>query len=753
MEQSQASDEIRNRVERLRSEIAFHNHRYYVLDDPVVSDEEYDRLFRELQALEREHPDLWDPNSPTQRVGAQPSERFEQYRHVLPMYSLDNGMTLEDWREFVARIERHFEESLKAALSEALGTGSDQRREDELRRSVRAAVRQAVADGDGTALRGRLLALAESAGRRVASEEALSVVDEAWPRLPLALRQFWIDPKLDGLAVELIYERGVLVRAATRGDGEVGEDVTRNMRTVKNLPLVLAPPRLGVPELLEVRGEVVMRTREFLQLNERQAQRGEKVFANPRNAAAGSVRQLDPRVTDQRPLRFFAYGIGRVELPAGQSWRTQEEIVHGLGELGFAIPPQATRCDRPEEVESAFLAFLENRAGMPFEIDGLVAKLNRVDLQRFLGFTARAPRWALALKFPAHQAETVLRDIQIQVGRTGVLTPTAVLEPVTVGGVTVTSATLHNESHIREKGLRIGDRVIVQRAGDVIPEIVRPLLERRDGSERDYVFPTQCPVCSTEVVLASESKRIWRCLNISCPAVLRQSIIHFVSKAGLDIEGVGRKWIEILIDRGMVRSPADLFELTKEDLLNLPRMGDRLASNFVDSIANARVGATLPRLLSALGIPHVGEETAKLLSDSFGSLDELAAASRERLEGLPGISSKISEGIREFFDNPSNLELLERFRSLGLWPVALHLRESAAGPLSGKKVIFTGRLSMPRSAAEAMAKSAGAEIASSISRKVDYLVAGEEAGNKLEKARTLGVPVIGEQEFFELIGN
>jgi DNA ligase (NAD+) len=753
MEQSQASEEIRNRVERLRAEIAFHNHRYYVLDDPVVSDEEYDRLFRELQALEREHPDLWDQNSPTQRVGAQPSERFEQYRHALPMYSLDNGMTLQDWREFVARIERHFEESLKAALSVALGTGPDQRREDELRRSVRAAVRDAFAGGDGIALRTRLLTFADSAGRKGDAEEALSALDEAWPRLPHALRQFWIDPKLDGLAVELIYEGGMLIRAATRGDGEVGEDVTRNMRTVKNLPLVLGRPGREVPELLEVRGEVVMRTREFLQLNLRQAERGEKVFANPRNAAAGSVRQLDPRITDQRPLRFFAYGIGRVELPGGQAWRTQEEIVHGLAGLGFAIPPQATRCDRPEEVEAAFLSFLENRSGMPFEIDGLVAKLNRVDLQRFLGFTARAPRWALALKFPAHQAETVLRDIQIQVGRTGVLTPTAVLEPVTVGGVTVTSATLHNESHIREKGLKIGDRVVVQRAGDVIPEIVRPLVEKRDGSERDYLFPTQCPVCSTEVVLASESKRIWRCVNISCPAVLRQSIIHFVSKGGLDIEGVGRKWIEILIDRGMVRSPADLFELTKEDLLSLPRMGDKLASNFVDSIENARRQASLPRLLSALGIPNVGEETAKLLAESFGSLDELASASRERLETLPGISSKISEQIREFFDNPSNLELLERFRGIGLWPASQRRRESATGPLAGKKVIFTGRLSMPRSTAESLAKGAGAEIASSISRKVDYLVAGEEAGSKLVKASTLGVPVIGEQEFFELIRN
>jgi DNA ligase (NAD+) len=755
MNRTEASDEVRRRVERLRTDIAFHNHRYYVLDDPVVTDVEYDRLFRELQTLEQQYPELVDQNSPTQRVGAEPSDRFQQYRHVLPMYSLDNGMSLNDWRLFVDRLERHFEDALKNGLSDAFraaGMVLDPRREDELRRVVKEAVKSSFASGNGKELRSRLqdIALAAGGGEQV-QEVLVKLSDETWLRLPGSLKEFWIDPKLDGLAVEVIYEHGRLVRAATRGDGEVGEDVTRNMRTVKNLPLVLRHAA-GVPPLLEVRGEVVMRTHDFLELNRRQAERGEKVFANPRNGSAGSVRQLDPKITAQRPLRFFAYGVGRVELEQGRVWSTQEEIMRGLSGFGFSIPPQARCCALPDEVENAFLALQAQRAEMPFEIDGLVAKLNRLDLQRFLGFTARAPRWALALKFPAHQAETVLRDIQVQVGRTGVLTPTAVLEPVTVGGVTVTSASLHNESYIREKGLRIGDKVLIQRAGDVIPEVVRPLVERRDGNELEFQFPTRCPVCRTEVVLASETKHIWRCINISCPAVLTQSIIHFVSRSGLDIEGVGRKWIEILVERGIVRTPSDLFELTEEELLRLPRMGAKLAENFVTSIAQAREKATLSQLLSALGIPHVGQETAKLLAVSFGSLDEIIAADRVQLEALPGISSKISEEIRKFFDNHSNRELLERFRRLGFWPVAGERKQSSGGVLDGKRFLFTGRLTVPRSTAEDMVRNAGGEIAGSISRRVDYVVAGEEAGSKLDKARELGVPVIYEQEFFDLIG-
>ncbi len=788
-------EDIRQRVERLRKELHYHNYRYYVLDAPVISDAEYDRMLRELTELENAHPDLFDPSSPTQRVGAAPAEGFAQYRHGLRMYSLDNAMDLEGWREFVVRVGSHFEDQLLARLeaeSQARADGRlDSRGRDALRRTVKEGLRgllkvSAVDLRDGAALpqtlTGQETALpdspslgngnfgafrvlvekavanaAESAGalRLLAPVRALSELSSStWENLATLLGAFWIDPKLDGLAVEVIYEHGRLVRAATRGDGETGEDVTRNMRTVRNLPLVLHDGG-DVPRYLEARGEVVMRKADFHALNERQAERGEKVFANPRNAAAGSVRQLDPGITAARPLRFFAYGIGLVDWNGAPGWQGQDEIIAGLARLGFSIPPEARLCGHPDEVAASFERLQAGREALPFEIDGLVAKLNSLELQRFLGFTAKAPRWALALKFPAFQAETLLRDIRIQVGRTGVLTPVADLEPVSVGGVTVSSASLHNESYIREKGLLLGDRVLIQRAGDVIPEVVRPLTEKRTGGEREFIFPSICPVCRTEVVPASEERRIWKCVNITCPAVVRQSIIHFVSKAGLDIEGLGRKWVEILIDKGMIKSPADLFTLRKTDLLTLERMGDKSASNVVESVRRARENATLPRLIAALGIPHVGEETSRLLASRFGDLDALATATAAELDALPGISDAIAGAIVEFFENEANRRLLARFKEIGLWPVAASgTQEPTAGlPLSGKRVLFTGGLpGMSRSEAEALVAKAGGVAAKSVSKNVDYVVAGESPGSKLDKAYALGLTVIGFEEFTRLVG-
>ncbi|MFW6323583.1 MAG: NAD-dependent DNA ligase LigA, partial [Desulfovibrionales bacterium] len=623
--------------------------------------------------------------------------------------------------------------------------------EETIRRSVRRVVQGELTGESNRLLKDRLNR--EIRPLTGLSEESFNAVlkelgDETWNRLPVLLKEFWIDPKLDGLAVEVIYENGRLITAATRGDGIIGEDVTVNMRTVRNLPLILSHP--DRPELLEVRGEVIIRMEDFIRLNESQAAQGEKVFANPRNAAAGSIRQLDPKITARRPLRFYAYGVGRV-VRQGEPWKSQDAIMAGLAKLGFAVPPGTRLCSSPEHVAESFKELEQKRKEFPFEIDGLVAKLNQGDLQRFIGFTARAPRWALALKFPAHQAETVLRNIEIQVGRTGVLTPKAVLEPVNVGGVTVSNATLHNESFIRKRDLKVGDRVLVQRAGDVIPEVVRPLVEKRTGAEREYKFPRNCPVCGTEVVLASETKRIWKCVNISCPAVLTQSIIHFVSKAGLDIEGVGRKWIEILVAKGLVKSPADLFELTREDLLSLERMGPKLAENFLSSIDHARRNASLPRLLSALGIPHVGEETARVLSARFHNMDKLARAGRKELESITGISSRISEGILEFFENPENRRLLARLKEIGLWPkYESEDTASATGAFAGKIIVFTGKLSIPRSKAEQMIKDAGGQTAGSVSGKIDYLVAGEDAGSKLDKARRLGLNILNEAEFLAM---
>ncbi len=760
------TEDIRQHVERLRKELHLHNYRYYVLDTPIISDAEYDRLMRELMELESVHPDLYDPTSPTQRVGAAPAEEFVQYKHRLRMYSLDNAMDLDGWREFAARVGRHFEDVLLVRLEAESETRAGRRLEDRardaLRRQIKEALRGLLGGGAVEAFRGfvekSVTVAVESSGgsfrlQPVAMLDELST--ETWKNLASLLGIFWIDPKLDGLALEAIYENGQLVRAATRGDGETGEDVTQNVRTVKNLPLVLHDGG-ALPRLLEVRGEVVIRKVDFHALNERQAERGEKVFANPRNAAAGSVRQLDPRITAARPLRFFAYGVGQVDWNGAPGWQGQDEIIAGLAKLGLPIPPEAKLCRQPEEVAASFEKLQAGREALPFEIDGLVAKLNCLELQRFLGFTAKAPRWALALKFPAYQAETLLRAIRIQVGRTGMLTPVAELDPVSVGGVTVSSASLHNESYIREKDLRLGDRVLIQRAGDVIPEVVRPLAEKRTGEEQEFTFPAECPVCHTEVVLASEERRIWKCVNITCPAVVRQSIIHFVSKAGLDIEGLGRKWVEILIGKGMIRSPVDLFTMKKTDLLTLERMGDKSASNFIESIRKAKEEATLPRLMAALGIPHVGEETARLLASRFRDLDALGSAMRQELEELPGISDKISESISEFFQNEANRNLLARFKEIGLWPSsasAVAPEARAHLPLADKRVLFTGGLpGMGRSEAEALVEQAGGIPAKSISNNVDYVVVGENPGSKLDKANKLGLAVIGFEEFLRLVG-
>ncbi len=668
-----APDQAAARVVELRRQLEHHNRRYYELDAPEITDAEYDALFRELQALEAAHPELDDPNSPTRRVGGAPAEGFAAYRHRLPLLSLDNAMSLEEWREFAARTAR----TLGAA--------------------------------------------------------------PAW----------WADPKMDGLAVEAVYENGSLVMAATRGDGETGEDVTRNLRTVKNLPLTL---RTGgpAPRLLEVRGEVVMTKAAFEALNERQAAAGGKIFANPRNAAAGSVRQLDPKVAAARPLRFLAYGVGLVEWEAPLfAWRSQGEIMAGLAALGFSVPPEDRVCADAAGVEALFLKLQDERDALPFEIDGLVAKVDSLDLQRELGQTARAPRWALALKFPPRQAETRLLHIKVQVGRTGVLTPVAELEPVRLAGVEVSSATLHNQDQINALRLQPGDRVLIQRAGDVIPQVVRNLEERGEDAAA-WRIPEQCPVCGSRTVRLPGEAAV-RCPNLSCPARLAQGLVHFVSKAGLDMQGVGGSWIEKLAQDGHLRSPADLFALNKKVLLGYKGMGSRSADNFLAAVEEAKQ-APLHRFLSALGIEQVGEQTARTLAQAYADLDALAQASDEELQKLPDIGPKVAASIRAFFDNPANRNLLQRFRELGLWPRGERSEAAADLPLVGKTFIFTGGLpGMSRSEAEALVARLGGQAVPSISRKVDIVVAGEKAGGKLEKARALNLKVISPEAFADLI--
>ncbi|KAB1441201.1 NAD-dependent DNA ligase LigA [Pseudodesulfovibrio senegalensis] len=666
---------IRERVLELRARLEHHNYQYYVLDKPEITDAEYDELFRELQALEADNPELDDPNSPTRRVGGEPAAGFEQYEHALPMYSLDNAMNLDGWDAFSRRVHK--------------GVG----REDV---------------------------------------------------------EYWVDPKMDGLAAEVVYEQGRFVLAATRGDGSVGELVTHNMRTVMNLPMQLRGS--DVPRLLEVRGEVVMATRDFERLNRQQAEKGDKIFANPRNAAAGSIRQLDPAVAAARPLRFMAYGLGRVEWDMPLSaWTTQQEAMSGLNRLGFATPPEARLCTGAEDVAAYFRDLQKKRDDLPVEIDGVVAKVNRFDMQRALGFTARAPRWALALKFPAQQATTRINAIRIQVGRTGVLTPVAELEPVRVGGVEVSRATLHNRAYIAERDFREGDTVLIQRAGDVIPQVLSVV----DGEHRTgavpFVFPENCPVCGSTVVQDGEAVR---CSNPTCPAKVSQWLIHFASKAGLDMEGVGKRWIERLAHDGVISSPADIFELGKADLLKYGGMGDVSAAKFVAAIEKARLNAPMWRLIAGLGIRHVGEQTARNLAEAYRDLDALAAASREELQEIEDVGEKVADSVRTFMHSETARQLLERFRKIGFWPTAGQsgAKDAKDLPLADKVFIFTGSLgTLSRSRAHALVEERGGKAVKSISSKVDYVVAGEKAGSKLGKAEKLGLEIIDLPTFMNMI--
>ena len=581
-------------------------------------------------------------------------------------------------------------------------------------------------------------------------QEFVARMQRALPEVPLA---FWCDPKLDGLALEIIYENGILQQALTRGDGEEGEVVTEAVRTIRTVPLRLrgAGP---FPERLEVRGEGVIYKKDFAAINEHRESLGQKLLANPRNAAAGALRQLDVANTQQMPLRFLAYSLGEARWGRALPCHFQHELATRLRDYGFLTPPDGRLCADPAAVEAYVESVRQGRADFPMEIDGAVAKQDDLEAQEALGFTARAPRFAIAFKFPAMQVHTRLTGIEIQVGRTGVLTPVAQLEPVAVGGVMVTRATLHNEDEILAKDVRVGDTVIVQRAGDVIPEVVGPVLEERPSGARPFEFPHICPVCG-EPAHREPGEAAWRCGNISCPAVRLRSICHFVSKAGLDVQGVGQKWMEQLVSSGHVTSPEQLFRLTVQDLLPFDRMGDVLAQKIVDAFDDARHNATLARLISALGIRHVGEQTARMLAAHFHDMDALAAADTPRLLELPDVGPEVASSIRSFFESPANQHMLAGLREAGLWPVAAPEPAAAGGegPLQGKKILFTGTLSMPRGKAKQLAEAAGAVVLGSVSKKLDILVVGEDPGSKLEKAQSLGIAVLDEAAFLGLLAD
>ncbi|RZT41992.1 NAD-dependent DNA ligase LigA [Cupriavidus agavae] len=680
------------RVLWLRDELDRHSYQYYVLDAPTIPDADYDALFSELQALETEHPDLLTDDSPTQRVGGAPLAAFDSVRHRVPMLSLNNGFEDDDVVSFDRRCAQGLGKTAVAAPADDLFGAAD------------------------------------------AADNAV---------------EYSCELKFDGLAMSLRYEDGKLVQAATRGDGETGEDVTANVRTIKAIPLKL---RGQAPAVLEVRGEVFMYRADFDKLNARQAEAGEKTFVNPRNAAAGSLRQLDPRITAKRPLSFFAYGLG--ELQGADRPPTHGVMLDGFAALGLPVCEERRVVKGAEGLLSFHRDIGARRDQLPYDIDGVVYKVNAIPEQEQLGFVSRAPRFALAHKFPAQEMTTTVEDIEVQVGRTGAITPVARLAPVFVGGVTVTNATLHNEDEIRRKDVHIGDTVIVRRAGDVIPEVVAVVLERRPADARAFVMPTACPVCGSHVEKL-EGEVIARCTGgLICAAQRKQALLHFAQRRAMDIEGLGDKVVEQLVDQGIVRTPADLYKLGVAKLAALDRMADKSASNIVAAIDKSRE-TTLNRFIFALGIRHVGEATAKDLAKHFGKLDNLLAADEAALLEVNDVGPVVAQSIANFLAEAHNVEVIEQLRAAGVhWPESEPAARAAPLPLSGKTIVLTGTLpTLSREEAKEKLEAAGAKVAGSVSKKTDYVVAGAEAGSKLEKALALDVPVLDEDGMLKLLAD
>ncbi len=661
-----SAEEAAERAAQLREEIDRHNYLYYIQDSPEISDAEFDALMRELQELEEEFPELATPDSPTQRVGAPPSEAFAPVRHRSPMLSLDNVFGEEELQAFIKRVERQVGET-----------------------------------------------------------------------------DYVVELKIDGAGIALTYENGSFAYGATRGDGVTGEDVTSNLRTIRTLPLRLRTQ--GAPAVLEVRGEVFMPKRSFLELNRRREEEGKPLFANPRNAAAGSLRQLDPAVTAQRNLDILLYELGYLE---GERPATHEEFLRRMEEWGLHVNEKRIVTARVDEITEFCRGWIERREELPYEVDGAVVKVNDLALRERLGSTSKAPRWAVAYKFPAEEKTTLLKDITVNVGRTGALTPTALLEPVFVGGSTVQRATLHNADEVKRKGLLIGDTVLVHKAGDVIPEIIKPIREKRTGKEREWHMPDHCPICGSSV-FRPEGEAVTRCVNIDCPARLFESILHFASRGAMDIDGLGPAITSEMMRKGYVRTVADIYAVTDEQLYNLANFKDKSVANMRRSI-EASKQRPLSRLLFALGIRHVGSHVADVLARRFGTMDALAAASMEELRDTEEIGPILAESIYAFFHEPRNLELIEELRKAG---VNMSEGRREGGPLEGMSIVVTGRLEgFSREQAERAIEERGGRAASSVSGKTDYVVVGEGPGSKYDRARELGVKTINEMEFRALLG-
>ena len=672
--------ETATRAQALREQLAHHNHRYYVLDAPEVPDAEYDRLFRELQALEAQHPELLTADSPTQRVGGQVLEALTSVRHRVPMLSIQTETDIED-------------------------TG------------------------------------AMNFDTRVRKE--LGLAEDAPPV------EYTAELKFDGLAINLRYERGVLVQAATRGDGETGEDVTANVRTIRGIPLRLRSDARPTPEVLEVRGEIYINRSDFEALNEAQTAADEKQFVNPRNAAAGCIRQLDSKIVAKRPLSFFAYGTGELAdwaMPARHS-----EVLDAFAAWGFPVNTDRAVVLGADGLIAFHRRIGEARNSLPFDIDGVVYKVNSLALQRQLGFRSREPRWAVAHKYPAQEELTEVIDIEVQVGRTGAITPVARLKPVFVGGVTVTNATLHNEDEVRRKDIHIGDTVVVRRAGDVIPEVVRALAERRPADARPFVMPLTCPSCGS-AVRRLEDEAATRCTaGLYCPAQRKQALLHFASRRAMDIDGLGEKIVDQLVDNGMVHTPADLFALEVPRLAALERMGDKAAANLVDAIEHCKK-TTLQRFIYALGIRNVGESTARDLATHFRDLDALMAADEQKLQQVSDVGPVVAQSVAAFFAEQHNRDVMGDLLKAGITFAPMAEAEKPAPGVAGKTFVLTGTLpTLSRDEAKARIEAKGGKVSGSVSKKTHYVVAGEEAGSKLEKAQALGVAVLDEQGLLNLL--
>jgi DNA ligase (NAD+) len=661
---------VAEKITKLRCELEEHNRRYYLLDDPTISDAEYDRMLRELEKLEHAHPEYATADSPTQRPGTPPLESFAPAKHLQPMLSLANVFDADELAEFVARVHK----GLKA--------------ED-----VR----------------------------------------------------FICEPKLDGVAVSLLYEGGKLVRGATRGDGETGEDVTANIRTLPSIPLELTRAHHRPPKRIEIRGEVVIAIDEFVRLNTEREEEGEPVFANPRNAAAGSLRQLDSSITASRPLKFYAHSHGAVE---PQTFEHHAEFLAAAASWGFRIHPHIRRAKNLLEIVAYYEKLSEGRDRLGVDVDGIVVKVDSLEEQDRLGQVSRSPRWAAAFKFKARQAVTKIRDIVASVGRLGTVTPVAELEPVALAGVTISNASLHNMDEIERKDIRIGDWVTIERAGDVIPYVVGPVKEKRTGHEKHFKMVTRCPACDANV-LRIEGEVAYRCTGSACPARLRETLKHFAGKNAMDIDGLGEKLVAQLVEKRIVRSFADLYRLDVDALADLERMGPKSAANLVEAIDTSRK-RPLNRLIFALGIRHVGESAARTLARAFGSLDRLADASEEDLDALDGIGPEMAASIRAYFEEKTTQDLLRELAEVGVKPAPI--ASAAGGKLAGKTFVLTGALSLPRNRVKDMIQAAGGTVGSSVSKKTDYLVAGEDPGSKLKKAKELEIAILTEDELLAMLG-